>query len=103
MWRLRWFLFSNIHYAVVIDEIKRVITSERTESVRLRGRLVAEFEVKHYYASQGAQSCVDNIIVLGGERTQVTGKQERTETLRVEIAAIFLVSRAPCAVSSTAR
>ena len=91
MWRLCWFLFSNIHYAIVIDEIKAIITSKTRKTKRLRRRFVAEFEVQHYYTSQSAQSSIYHIIIFGWERTQVYGKYERTETLRVEIPAIFLV------------
>ena len=74
MWRLRWFLFSNIHYAIVIDEIKAIITSKGTEPVRLCGRLVVEFQIQHYGTSQGAQSGVDDVVVFRRETAKVNGK-----------------------------
>ena len=85
MWRLRWFLFSNIHYSIVVYEIKAIITSKTRKSVRLRRGFVAEFEVQHYYTSQSAQSSIYHIIIFGWERTQVYGKYERAQRLRVEI------------------
>ena len=70
MWRLRWFLFSNIHYAIVIDEIERIITCKTRESVRLRCGFVVKLQQEHYRTSQGAQSGVDYVAILSWERTQ---------------------------------
>ena len=74
MWRLRWFLFSNIHYAIVIDEIQRIITCKTRESVRLRRGFVVKLQQEHYRTRQSAQSGVDDAVVFRRETAKVNGK-----------------------------
>ena len=74
MWRLRWLLFSNIHYAIVIDKIQRIITCKTRESVRLRCGFVVKLQQEHYRTSQGAQSGIDDIVVFRWETAKVNGK-----------------------------
>ena len=74
MWRLCWFLFSNIHYAIVIDEIKAIIISKTRKTKRLRRRFVVEFKIKHDRARQGTQTRIYYIVIFGWKTAEVDRK-----------------------------